>query len=132
MRYINQYSASPGPIYGGYVLADKIWNDQISGELKWTSTAFDDRLEYVAGVFYLREGNQLDTTAFAGGTTSFNLLSNTLFDQTVETAAAYLQGDYEIVDNLTLTLGARYIYERSRSNISIPNAIPDSVTIRTI
>lgn len=110
--YINQYSASPGPIYGGYVLADKIWNDQISGELKWTSTAFNDRLSYVAGLFYLREGNQLDTTAFFGGATSFNLGANTQFEQTVDTAAVYLQGDYEIIDRLTLTLGARYTYEK--------------------
>lgn len=110
--YINQYNASPGPIYRGYVLADKIWNDQISGEIKWTGSAFDDRLNYVAGVFYLREGNQLDTTAFAGGTDSFNLINNTQFDQTVETAAGYLQGDYEIIDDLTLTLGARYTYEK--------------------
>ncbi len=110
--YINQYNASPGPIFGGFTLADQIWNDQISGELKWTGSALDDRLQYVAGLFYLREGNQLDTTAFAGGTTAFQLSNNTRFDQTVETAAGYLQVDYELVDRLTLTLGARYTYEK--------------------
>ncbi|WP_238560187.1 TonB-dependent receptor [Sphingomonas sp. Mn802worker] len=120
--YINNYSSSTVNKYAGFILADKIRNNQHSGELKWSSSLLDGRLKYVAGVFYLKENNELQTAGFSGGTTSYVLAratSNGLtygndihFKQAVETAAGYAQADWEFVPKLTLTAGARYTWER--------------------
>ncbi|MFT3964940.1 MAG: TonB-dependent receptor [Sphingobium sp.] len=109
--YINSYSSSTVNKYANFVLADKIDNYQHSGELKWNSELFDGKLKYVAGLYYLKETNKLKSGTFQGGTTAYNLTAYVQFRQTVETAAAYLQGDYELVDGLTATVGARYTWE---------------------
>ncbi|AOH85183.1 TonB-dependent receptor [Sphingomonas panacis] len=120
--YINNYSSGTVNKYAGFILADRIKNDQFSGELKWSSELMDGRLKYVTGIYYLQENNALQTAQFSGGTTSYVLATtrangvdygvDVRFKQKVETAAVYLQADYELVDNLTATLGARYTYEK--------------------
>ena len=120
--YINNYSSGTVNKYAGFILADEIHNDQFSGELKWSSELMDGRLKYVAGVYYLKEVNKLQTAQFTGGTTSYRLATTTAngvtygvdvrFRQEVETAAAYLQADYELIDKLTATIGARYTWEK--------------------
>lgn len=110
--YINSYSSGTVNKFAGFVLADKIDNFQHSAELKWNSELLDGRLKYVAGVYYLKERNALMTATFAGGSTAYSLRADTRFRQVVETAAAYLQADYEIVPDLTATLGARYTWEK--------------------
>jgi len=122
--YINNYSTGTVNKYAGFILADAIKNRQYSGELKWSSDMLDGKLRYVAGLFYLQENNDLRTAAFTGGTTSFVLASTTAggvtygndvhFRQKVQTAAAYLQADYELLDGLTATLGARYTWEEKK------------------
>jgi iron complex outermembrane recepter protein len=122
--YINNYSSGTVNKYAGFVLADSIKNKQHSAELKWSSELLDSKLRYVAGIFYLQEKNDLRTAAFSGGTTSFVLASTTAggvtygndvhFRQKVQTAAAYLQADYELLDGLTATLGARYTWEEKK------------------
>ena len=122
--YINNYSSGTVNKYAGFILADAIKNRQHSGELKWSSEMLDGKLRYVAGIFYLQENNDLRTAAFAGGTTSYVLASTTAggvtygndvhFRQKVQTAAAYLQADYELLDGLIATLGARYTWEEKK------------------
>jgi iron complex outermembrane recepter protein len=111
--YINNYSASTVNKFAGYVLADESVNKQHSLEAKWTGELADGRLKYVGGLFYLKEINTLASADFQGAAaaTSYNLLADRHFKQTVETAAAYLQADYEVVTDLTLTVGARYTWE---------------------
>ncbi|MET0363659.1 MAG: TonB-dependent receptor [Sphingobium sp.] len=119
--YINNYSSGTVNKYAGFILADEIKNYQHSGEVKWSSELLDGKLKYVAGLYYLKETNDLRTATFTGGTTSYVLGTTTAngvtygndvhFRQVVETAAAYLQGDYELIDGLTATVGARYTWE---------------------
>lgn len=110
--YINNYSAAVVNRFAGYVLADISENKQHSAELKWTGDTMDGRLRYVAGLFYLKEMNELKSADFVGGSTSYVLSADRHFEQVVETAAAYLQADFEIVPDLTLTAGARYTWEQ--------------------
>ena len=112
--FINQYNVNGTPIFNSYILADATENKQFSSELKWSSSLLDDRLKYVAGIFYLQEKNkdaQADFQSGVVGATSFNLLQDRNFHQKVDTAAAYLQADYEAVPGLIMTLGGRYTYE---------------------
>lgn len=120
--YINNYSSGTVNKYAGFILADAIRNYQHSGELKWSSE-IGERFKYVAGLYYLKETNDLRSAQFSGAATatSYNLATTTVngvtygvdvhFRQVVETAAAYVQGDYELFDGLTATAGARYTWE---------------------
>ncbi|MEM5518268.1 TonB-dependent receptor [Henriciella sp. AS95] len=112
--YINQYSGSSINQYTGYTLADNTTNEQESVELKWDDSLMNGRLRYVAGLFYLNESTYYDTNAFGANATAdgYAYLTSNQFDHDVSTAAAYLQGDFDFTDQLTLTLGARYTYEK--------------------
>ncbi len=112
--YINQYSGSAGSPYGGFLLADQTGNEQGSVEVKWDDSLMGGRLRYVAGLYYLNESTDYDANAFVGNSTAdgYVQLSSNRFKHDVETAAFYLQGDYDLIDKLTLSLGARYTYEK--------------------
>lgn len=79
-----------------------------SQELQATGEALDDRLKYVAGVFYYKEkAETLGPQSFFGGFQRFQ----SDYGSHTEAFAAYAQVDYELTDALKLTLGARYTHE---------------------
>jgi len=91
--------------------------DSISQEFRITGSALGDRLKYVTGLYYsdedLKQRDFLDVSQ-----TPLNLLGAGLppalsgtFEQNVQSTALYFNGDYDINDKLTLTLGARYTNE---------------------
>ncbi|MFT3964263.1 MAG: TonB-dependent receptor [Sphingobium sp.] len=123
--YINQYSTSANPSkYSPFTLADEIRNYQYSGELKWSSDLMDGKLKYVAGLYYLKETNLLRTAGFSGGTASYVMTNDNQIRQRVETAAAYLQADYELFPNLTATVGARYTWEVKKLETFLSSRTP--------
>lgn len=68
---------------------------QLSGKL-------GDRLDYVAGLFFLTEDLSFDArNVFLGGL-------RTLSSQETKSYAAYLDSTYEVTDRLSLSAGARY------------------------
>jgi len=80
--------------------------DQFSTELQVSGISFDDRLDWVVGLFYMEEdGYQLDSVAlwpltlFSGG------------DFTNKNKAIFGQGTFDLTDTLEFTLGARYTEE---------------------
>ena len=81
--------------------------EQVSQELQLYGTAFDERLEYLVGFFYLNEkGSQsfpvlLDAAEFISGGEINN-----------DSSAIFAQGTYEVTDRLGLTIGARYTHEQ--------------------
>jgi len=108
-----QYSA------GGFTIINEGEHDQFSAELKYLNTYMDGALDIISGVYYFHEDN---TTAFTDLFTidvnpgaavvpfTLNLASRTMTN-TLDTYAAYVQGDYRMSDQLTVTLGARWTEE---------------------
>ena len=114
---------------GYYPIWDESWDTRHSAyrtmthELQLKSTG-DSRLQYVAGLFYLRENKQIryDMEMLANktwhedpdlplGFQPDGLPDSWVFDQTKRTTtsqAAFAQLDYRIVEKLNLTLGYRY------------------------
>jgi len=103
--------------FGGFTIANEGEHDQFSAELKYTSTYLDGALDLISGIYYFNEDN---TTTFAdifGLDLGFDfpfLLANRTMENTLDTYAAYIQGDYHVSDQLTLTLGARWTEEEKR------------------
>jgi iron complex outermembrane receptor protein len=80
---------------------------QWSQELQATGKAFDNRLKWLAGVYYFHEtGNQdfIDTLAL------FGLPTFPLFSQATRTSswAGFAQGTFALSDKTSITLGGRY------------------------
>ncbi|WP_188062822.1 TonB-dependent receptor [Sphingobium sp. KCTC 72723] len=84
---------------------------QFSQEFQLTGKAVDDRLSYVAGLYYFNEGGNLhDLVTFPGGLLQIdgqNLLSTKAY-------AAYAHLNYKITEQVSITLGGRYTEEKKQ------------------
>lgn len=82
--------------------------DQISQELRYASTAFDERMEYTLGIYYFQQTiEQRENRSVLGGLN----VSNTDGRVDNESYAAFVNGTWFINDALSLTGGLRYTYE---------------------
>lgn len=82
--------------------------EQFSQEFQLTGTAMDERLNYAVGVYYfMEEGSIHDYVTFAEGLLQVD--GNN--DLKTENYAVFAQFDYELTDQLTMTLGGRYTSE---------------------
>ncbi len=107
---------------------------QFSEELQLLGTAADDRLKYLAGVYYFKETAQQNigwNTWFGSGTAVFPI-STTRGRITTESYAAFAQGDFNFTPALKGTLGLRYTKERKSfdflfNNLLAPPGTPAGV-----
>ena len=90
-------------------------HEQFTAEIKWSARYFDDRLDFVSGVFYLTEDNETD---FADWLLGSFVLADRVMENTTDSWAVYAQGDYALSDKWTLTLGARYTDEQKEIAIT--------------
>ncbi len=85
-----------------------------SQELRLTGSAADKRLNYVAGLFYqkeeLRQADSLNASANPGPLPP-RLVGQ--FDQEVDSAALFFNADYQLSEQLTLTVGGRYTEDKT-------------------
>lgn len=102
---------------GGFTILNDGEHQQFTQEIKVTGELFGGFVDYVAGVFYLDERN---TTDFADVFSIFSpavpggvplLLGDRTLHNTTEAYAGYLQADFNLTDELTLTAGIRYTDE---------------------
>ena len=105
-----------GRPYGGFTIANAGEHDQFSQEVKLTGATENGMLDYVAGIFYIREENSTDFADLLGIGGAFNgfqplLLADRVLDNDTDAAAAYVQVDYHASQQLTLTGGVRWTDE---------------------
>jgi iron complex outermembrane receptor protein len=116
--------ASPFPFYKSVRTINR--SKVFSEELQISGTTPDDRLTYIAGVYYSNEkrrngqyfsyfdlgpvANPVLGPVFGGTLPLSNIL---LGDFDVTSIGAYAQGSYKILDNLSLTAGVRYTREET-------------------
>lgn len=102
---------------------------QFSQELQLAGQSFSERLNWVTGLYYFIERTDQLTT-FDFGSRGTPISPPTPFDpMTVESdqfifpetdnVAAYAQGSFDVLDKLSLTLGARLTYEEKAMNYFI-------------
>ena len=83
---------------------------QFSQELQLTGRAFDDRLNYVAGLYYFTESGYVHD--FVPFNTAYLWIYDFKNDVNTDSYAAYMHLDYKVMDKLQLTFGARYSIEK--------------------
>jgi iron complex outermembrane receptor protein len=85
---------------------------QISQEFQLTGKAFNNSLDWVAGLYYFSEGGFVhDYVPFDTGYLYVYDYSN---DVSTQSYAGYFHVDYKITDELGLTVGGRYSDERKK------------------
>ncbi len=125
------FGQAPGP-WGGYTVANDSRNQQLSQEFKFVGD-YGDKLQYVTGVYYLREDNRTDFGTLvdvpAPPPTFIPLvLSDLVMKNTTETWAVYAQGDYKLDDHWTATVGLRYTDEDKNISFSDNQPCPPTAT----
>ena len=112
-----------GAIGSNFYISNVSDNEQFSQEIKWSGEAFNGRLDYVAGLYYIDEENDTSFTdsinvPFVG--ISPATIRDPLLNDT-ESIAAFIQGDYALTDKLSLQLGVRYTDEDKTLSLSGSN-----------
>ncbi|MBT4522503.1 MAG: TonB-dependent receptor [Halieaceae bacterium] len=110
--------------------------DQISQELQFSGSAFDDRLQFTGGIFgmveEIKDGAQTnndDISAFylPGGMLGglpFDIMAfatrtgGEIYEMKNTTYAAFFQGSYDLSDNLALTMGVRWTREKREQTLT--------------
>jgi iron complex outermembrane receptor protein len=77
--------------------------DQLSEELQLLGTAFDERLYYLLGLFYLNE----DGSQLFSGDLGFPAFAETL-DSETDSYAVFADGSFALTDRLSLSAGVRW------------------------
>ncbi len=120
-RFALDFFDGPPPT-GLFVIANDGNHKQFTQEIKWTGQ-LGDPIQYVAGVFYIKEEN---TTDFADITTfgppSVNA-DRTLKNDT-EALAGYFQTDITFAEDFTVTAGIRYTDEEKTVEIESNPTLP--------
>lgn len=99
-----------------------IENDAISQEFNLSGTAFDDKLDWIAGLYYLNvdeDYTDLSVKSVLLSAISPGWISLYNVASTIETYAAFTDMTYNITDDWMLTVGARYSYESADGLINI-------------
>jgi iron complex outermembrane receptor protein len=119
--YFNTDFSGSGSIWA----ASNAKSDQFTQELKVQGKAFDDRLNYITGVYYLNESAKQDF-----GWRYLTPSSTSLIDADTESFAFYAQGDYQITDQLKATAGIRWLQDDKEFRETI-NVLPTSIVPAT-
>ena len=117
--YIDSIFFAPNPLPTGVSpILDYGTNEQFSQELRVNGRGLSDRLTYVAGLYYLNERNWTDLGTGAGTATGFTVTGDRRLVNTLSSYAAYAQGDYQLTDKLTGTVGLRYTIEDKHLDVA--------------
>jgi iron complex outermembrane receptor protein len=105
--------------------------DQFSQELQAQGNSFDERLQWILGLYYLHEdSSQIFNDAFTLVPTVpvvFRFLPTTMNTKT-NSYAAFAQGTYDITERLSVTAGLRYTKDTKKFDASIQNFFADRAT----
>jgi iron complex outermembrane receptor protein len=92
-------------------VTDKQHQRQFSEEVQALGTAFDGRLNWVAGIFYFYEDGYVhDWVPFDGSLLAVDDLG--LNNLRTNSYAGYVHADYKLTDSIGITLGGRYSVEQ--------------------
>ncbi len=111
------FPAVRGFARGGFVIANEGAHNQFTQEAKLSGKLGDGKFEYVGGLYYIKETNTTDFadifSVFTGAPGGLGLLlADRTLRNTTEAFAGYVQGDFNLTDQIKLTAGIRYTDEK--------------------
>ena len=112
--------------WGAFTISNDSKHKQLTQEVKWVSN-IGDKIDYVAGIFYLDEDNNTDFGDIFDVGVPANIADRVLQNDT-ESTAAYIQADYSVTDQWIVTAGVRYTDEEKQIRIRDNNPTIPPVT----
>jgi iron complex outermembrane receptor protein len=106
---IVQMYAPDAPLTGADLSLENSKTKTISDELQMQGTVFDQRLNYMLGLFYIGSTEDYLSPIWLA---SYDAELDYHAETTDKSYAAFTQETYKLTDNLNLTLGGRYTKER--------------------
>jgi len=108
---------------GGFAILNAGEHRQFTQEVKLNGTVLDERLTYVAGVYFYDENNTTDFadlfTVDVGSPTGFPvLLADRILRNSTTATAGYVQADFAFSDAFSATAGIRYTDETKTFSIT--------------
>lgn len=98
--------------HGGFTVVNDGKHEQFTQEIKLNGTLFNGLVDFVGGGYYINEKNHTDfADVFTLGSGVPLLLADRLLYNKTEAYAGYLQADFHVTEQLTLTAGVRYTDE---------------------
>jgi iron complex outermembrane recepter protein len=104
--------------------------EQTSQELQVQGTAFDDRMNYLVGAYYLKERGRQPFAWYFGfppfkGAGIFNgAISESDIKAKTESVSLFGQADYKLTDALKLTAGARWVVDDKSFDLAFRRQTP--------
>lgn len=116
-------NAAPSELTGGPLTSYNsayLRNRELSQELRISSPVDQEKFTWTGGLFYLHENNEVSPFLISNSVGYFGLGTNSFFTafQKLDTAAAFGDASYELIDGLTLRVGARYSFEEKAFNVN--------------
>ena len=108
LRRLDLQSAQSVPPAVGYTTQNKPGLEQKSYEFQYNASLLDDRLEITSGLYYFDEETHEDQITVIPPRYATLGARSTFMDTTIESASAYLQTSYALIDEAHVTLGLRY------------------------
>lgn len=97
---------------GGFTIVNDGEHEQFTQEVKINGSLFNGFVDFVGGAYYLNEKNRTDfADVFSISEDIPLLLADRLLRNKTEAYAGYLQADFNVTAQLTLTAGIRYTDE---------------------
>lgn len=115
--YGTDFDGSPIDLVEQTIFVDQ---DQFSQEFQVGGSSFNDRLAWVAGLYYFTESaHQTYTDYIAVPLQALGVDLSFIYDLTIKNKsyAAYGQGTYSLTDELSITAGLRYTYEKKNGEV---------------
>ncbi len=104
---------------------------QFTQELQLSGKAFDDRVDYILGVFYLHDNSYENNTLFvapglyaASRIINFDISRNYFDTQITNSIAGFGQATWHVVPGLNFTAGVRYTKDKKDATVFVDS--PDS------
>jgi len=107
--------------FGGIIAGTNAKAKQFTQELQIQGTGIDDRLNYIAGVFYMDEDADQQF-----GWIFFTPTSTSDIAITTESISVFGQADFSLTDAFKVTAGVRYTEDKKDFDMSI-NVLPSSI-----
>jgi iron complex outermembrane recepter protein len=121
---VNPYPAVRGFRTGGFVITNDGKHSQFTQEVKFSGKAFDGFIDYVTGVYYIKENNKTDLAdVFTLGTGTPLLLADRTVKNSTKAWAGYVQLDVNVTEQIKLTGGIRYTDEQKTAAVADNRAI---------
>ncbi|MBN8814310.1 MAG: TonB-dependent receptor [Sphingomonas sp.] len=105
-RASNDQDSTPLPVFGGGITITK--TKAFTQELQLNGKLFDDRLNFVSGLFYINQRDPDSLPGRANTTAGVPVVTTTLGFRFLKSYAAYIDANFALTDKLKLLGGYRY------------------------